>query len=135
MPDFMVQQYLSFSTLIRSPSSKLSNRDSLSLIHFGLTPGGASRANTTEDTDLNNHLSKIILETMKLLLEGSLLKEKQAVNEADVAHLHRDVPAINRSVEYVNDALATGAPLVSGHFPLLVARKVERVIATVNEAV
>ena len=123
MPDFMIHEYLSMSTKLGTCATTADSPESgVSLLHFGLTPGGAARPDTDHETELNSLFSETVAETLQLLLQGFALRMEKGSNGLEGTS-NRDIAELQRLIDFVGDFRKSQEITVCGSFPLLVAQK------------
>ena len=115
----MLRQLL---TLSQTPSLQhgLPSKDPMTILNFNLVPGGISRSSSPspEDAKWNEAFSKTLLEALKLLLDGSLIRKKDVPTTQE-----SEVVEIKRLMGVVDEAHASGKIEMGGVFPQVVARK------------
>jgi hypothetical protein len=124
LPQFMLRELLSQNLRPRvAPASA----DLLSILHFNLTPGGLSRSGGSETSTLNDRFSEIVLESMKLLPNASLVR----VKSRDIGHSTEEIqPESQRRLEevqalmdHIDEVRKSGKVKMGGVFPQVIARK------------
>ena len=103
------------------------SEDLMTILNFGLLPGGFSRDSRSEESDLNQRFSDIVLESVKLLLHASLLrKQSQAIGEPsseDSGTGQSELTEIERLMNFIDEARKSNGVKMGGVFPQLIAQK------------
>ncbi|XXG93752.1 hypothetical protein Hte_000001 [Hypoxylon texense] len=125
LPHFMLRELLSQNA---KPGGTTTSNDLLRILHFNLLPGGLSRSEGSETSTLNDRFSEIVLESVKLLLNASLVraksqdghstKEIQPENQIDLEELQV-------LMDYIDEVRKSGEVKMGGVFPQVIARKLD----------
>lgn len=122
----MLRQLLSLNPEANISRAYLSE-DLMTILNFGLLPGGFSRDSRSEDPVLNKRFSEIVLESVKLLLHACLLrKQSQAIGEpssGDSGTGQSELTEIQRLMDFIDEARKSDGIKMGGVFPHLIAQK------------
>ena len=94
----------------------------ISLLHFGLTSGGAARPHRHHETELNRRFSDTVAETLQLLLQGFMVRTQKRSGRSESTS-NPDVVELQRLVDFVGDFRKSQELTICGSFPLLVAQR------------
>ncbi len=73
----MLRQLLSLN--LEADTSAYPSREALTITNFNLLSGGISRESQSQDRTLNQRFSATVLESMKLVLDSSLIRKMSEV--------------------------------------------------------
>ncbi|KAF4609847.1 hypothetical protein G7Y89_g15776 [Cudoniella acicularis] len=124
LPHFMLRQLLPLNSgsNVFQPGGDL-----LTILNFNLLPGGISREGRSEEIVLNNQFSDIVLETVKLLLNPSLVHKKSQANGdsfgGEAGTGHSQLTEIQKLMDFIDEAWKSGNVKMGGVFPQLIAQK------------
>ena len=117
----MLRQILSLEQETDDPQI-LRSSDAMNLIQFSLQPAGVCDNLQAENASLKSSFSKTVLETMKLLLQGSMIRKQSSHGESHT-ETNSEISDIQRLMGYIDELYGSGKVLVGGFFPLLIAQK------------
>jgi len=124
LPHFMLRTILSLDS---KPSDFQPGGDLLTILNFNLLPGGLSRETKSDEIALNNRFSDIVLESVELLLNASLVRKKSEMIADPLGEKtsmkEGQLMEIEKLVGFVNDARGSGKIRMGGVFPQLIAQK------------
>ena len=127
LPHFMLQHLLSTNQAPGVSGPPL-GEDAVTIHHFNLLPGGIARVPRLEETSLNEHFSDIVLESMKLLLKGSLIRE---MHQLGLAQVHSEeyntsesrLKTLQSLMGFIDEIRKSGMIMMGGVFPQIIAQK------------
>ncbi|KAL8793246.1 MAG: hypothetical protein Q9195_004182 [Heterodermia aff. obscurata] len=113
LPQFMLQQFL----------PPISGSEETTIINFNLLPGGISRDLRPRKTNLNGRFSDILLESIKLLLKASLIRNESLPDEkkSDMNKIERT--KTQTLMDFVDETRKSDGIMMGGFFPQLVGRR------------
>ncbi|KAI1149833.1 hypothetical protein F4825DRAFT_429006 [Nemania diffusa] len=125
LPHVMLRELLSHDS---RPNVAHESNDLVRIIHFNLLPGGLNRSDGSETSALNDRFSDIVLETVKLLLNASLVRAK-----SQDGHATKKIQPDNQSrleeiralMDYIDEVRQSGEVKMGGVFPQVIARKLD----------
>ena len=121
LPHYMLRQMLSLDIGTDGPPNCPSG-DTMNLIHFDLVGAGICNNLHAENASLNTNFSRTLLETMKLLLQGSLIRRQSQNVENDIDQGY-EVSDVQKLISGIDEVYDSGKLLVGGLFPLLIAQR------------
>ena len=126
LPHFMLQQFVP-SVSGSEKGQAQSGMTVMTIINFNLLPGGVSRNSQPRETILNRRFSDIILESMKLLLNASLIRKKPLQDEKAGSETGDAVKSqwtkLQTLMDFVEKTRKSDEIMMGGFFPQLIARK------------
>ena len=122
----MLRQVLSSNSEADVPQLYNSG-DVMTITNFNLLPGGVSRESLSQDASLNERFSETVLESMKLLLNASLIRKKsqapQDPRAGEGGADYREQIEIQRLMDIIDEARRSDKIKMGGVFPQLIAQK------------
>lgn len=99
----------------------------MTILSFELRPGGVSRAQQCKDTELNQRFSDLLLESVKLFLDGSIRRrmssaDERTENDKGIVD-DRELKDVQRLSNCIEEAQKSNSIMMGGSFPYLVAQK------------
>lgn len=91
----------------------------MAILHFNLLPAGFCKGSWLEDGVAKEHFSDILLESVNLLLNASLLRKRQDGKGDQDA----EVVELQRLINYTKETQESKRVKMGGIFPLLIAQK------------
>lgn len=99
----------------------------MTILNFNLLPGGISRETQSEDTSLNDRFSEIVLESIKLLLNASLIRKQSQTPEeprlGDVGTGNNNLTDTQRLMDFIDEVRMSDRLKMGGFFPQIIAQK------------
>ena len=122
----MLRQLLSHS--LTSTNDEIDDGNGFLLVkHFNLLPAGFSRVPSMRNLPVDDQFSDIVLESMKLLLEASLVRNRQATGgkESDCqgGMGQGQLKETERLIGFIDEVRQSGTIKMGGTFPQIIAQK------------
>ena len=122
LPHFMLRQILSPNSGA-DVSQFYNSSDVMTVTNFNLFPGGVSRESLSQDASLNERFSETVLESMKLLLNASLVRKKSQARAGEVGADQSEQTETQRLMDIIDEARKSDGIKMGGVFPQLIAQK------------
>lgn len=97
----------------------------MTLTNFNLLPGGICRGLASDQCSVNESFSETMLESLKLVLHGSLIRKKCQTKMVvgDDGQGQNELIARQRLMDYLDEVRESGTVIIGGYFPQVVAQK------------
>lgn len=121
----MLRQLLSLNP--EGDTSPSLTREVMTITNFNLLPGGISREPRSQNTTLNQRFSETVLESMKLVLNSTVIRkmsqtpEESRFRESEMDH--SGLTEIQKLIDFVENTRESGRIMMGGYFPQIIAQK------------
>ena len=125
----MLRQLLSADLEDNAIESRL-RTDTMGIINFNLRPGGFSRGFPSPQPEMDDLLSDILLESMRLFLNASLLRQNSRTNtetdDSEEDKAQHEGTNIQALMDYFETARKANTIKMGGLFPQVIAQKTKQ---------